>query len=53
MRCKNCGRHIERGPVWSVGWVHLTDSGVGGFQRCRPAEAGVDGVQAEPVEVQR
>lgn len=36
MRCKHCGRRIERGPLRGVlPWVHLTDAGIAGWQLCR------------------
>lgn len=50
MRCKHCGRRIARGPVKSLWWVHLTDHGVAGAQRCRPEESGQTGrTEAEPI----
>lgn len=49
MRCKHCGRRIARGPLRSLAWVHLTDLGVAGPQRCRPEETGqAYGLEAEP-----
>lgn len=48
--CKHCGRRLERGPMRLLPWVHLTDAGVAGWQRCRPEESGAEyGLEAEPV----
>lgn len=36
MRCKHCGHYIERGPLrGSIPWVHITPSGVSGWQQCK------------------
>lgn len=54
MRCKNCGRRVERGPLRTLAWVHLTDSGVAGAQRCRPEESGQTvRTEAEPITEER
>ncbi|UVK62598.1 hypothetical protein SEA_TAYLORSIPHT_59 [Arthrobacter phage TaylorSipht] len=49
--CKHCGRRIERGPLRrSLPWVHLTDQGVAGAQKCKPEESGQPlGLEAEPM----
>lgn len=48
MRCKNCGRKIERGPLrGALPWVHLTDAGVAGWQLCRLGGQKL-GTMAEP-----
>lgn len=50
MRCKNCGRKIERGPLrGALPWVHLTDAGVAGWQLCRLGGQKL-GTTAEPVK---
>ena len=50
MTCKHCGRGIQEGPLRAaLPWVHITDTGVAGRERCRPAESGVpDARTAEP-----
>lgn len=51
MRCQHCGARIERGPLrGSLPWVHLTDLGVAGAQRCKVQGVPLDTV-AEPIEV--
>ncbi|WAB09168.1 hypothetical protein SEA_EESA_59 [Arthrobacter phage Eesa] len=51
MRCRHCGRRIMPGPLRSLAWVHLTDLGVAGAQRCRLEESGQEvRTEAEPVE---
>ncbi|UXE05203.1 hypothetical protein SEA_JAMUN_57 [Arthrobacter phage Jamun] len=48
--CKHCGRRIARGPLRSLAWVHLTDLGVAGAQRCKTEESGQPaGLEAEPM----
>ncbi|URM87025.1 hypothetical protein SEA_RUCHI_58 [Arthrobacter phage Ruchi] len=55
MTCKHCGRRIERGPLRrALPWVHLTDLGVAGPQRCNPEESGQPaGLEAEPTTEER
>lgn len=51
MRCQHCGARIERGPLrGSLPWVHLTDAGVSGAQRCK-VQGELLGTVAEPLEV--
>ncbi|AYN57533.1 hypothetical protein PBI_KEPLER_60 [Arthrobacter phage Kepler] len=50
MRCRHCGRRVERGPLrGALPWVHLTDAGVAGRQRCWFGGEEL-GTMAEPVE---
>ncbi|WPM94384.1 hypothetical protein VG1_CDS0060 [Arthrobacter phage Cupello] len=51
MRCQHCGARIERGPLrGALPWVHLTDAGVAGAQRCKVQGVPLETV-AEPLEV--
>lgn len=38
--CKHCGRRIQEGPLRAaLPWVHITDTGVAGPERCNPGES--------------
>ncbi|QOI67703.1 hypothetical protein SEA_ORCANUS_59 [Arthrobacter phage Orcanus] len=53
MRCRHCGRRIMPGPLRSLAWVHLTDLGVAGAQKCRLQDVGnalFGSLMAEPTE---